>query len=86
MTVALKEALCELLTDWRADLSADWSQVLAGVEPALADVDERLELHPWEPIFPSRRGFILPDEPVGAHIFRAFDDLAPEAVRCVIIG
>ena len=86
MTVALKEALCELLTDWRADLSADWSQVLAGVEPALADVDERLELHPWEPIFPSRRGFILPDEPVGAHIFRAFDDLPPESVRCVVIG
>ncbi|MCY4155368.1 MAG: uracil-DNA glycosylase [Gammaproteobacteria bacterium] len=86
MTVPLREALCELLTDWRADLSADWSQVLAGVEPALVAVDERLALHPWEPIFPSRRGFVLSDEPAGAHIFRAFDDLAPEAVRCVIIG
>ena len=86
MTVSLKAALRELLTDWRADLPDGWSRVLEEVEPAFDDVDEQLELHPWEPIFPSRRGFALPDEPPGAHLFRAFDGLAPEAVRCVVIG
>lgn len=86
MTVPLREAMRELLAGWRADLPEVWSQVLEGVEPAFEDVDEQLELHPWEPIFPSRRGFALPDEPAGAHIFRAFDDLVPESVRCVVIG
>ena len=86
MTVPLKEALRKLLTDWRVDLPDAWSQVLEGVDPAFDDVDEQLELHPWEPIFPSRRHFTLPDEPPGAHLLRAFDGLAPDAVRCVLIG
>ena len=76
----------ELLADWRTDLPEVWSQVLEGVEPAFDDVDEQLELHPWEPIFPSRRDFVLPDEPPDAHLLRAFDGLAPDAVRCVVIG
>ena len=86
MTVPLREALRELLVEWRADLPGVWFQVLEGVEPAFNDVDEQLELHPWEPIFPSRRDFALPDESADAHIFRAFDDLSPDAVRCVVIG
>lgn len=86
MSVSLREAMRELLSDWRADLDDKWLQVLEGAEPAFDDVDGRLQLHPWEPIFPSRRHFTLPREPPGAHLFRAFDDLAPDAVRCVVIG
>lgn len=86
MTVPLKEALRELLLDWRADISREWLEVLDGVEPAFDDVDEQLEIHPWEPIFPSRRHFMLPGEPHNAHIFRAFDEFAPDDVRCVVIG
>ncbi len=49
-------------------------------------VDPELELEPWEPIFPTRRKKCLPGEPAGAHIFRAFDNLPPKNVRCVVLG
>ena len=84
--ISLRAALRELLRNWRADLSPEWQQVLGGAEPAFDNVDESLTLHPWEPIFPSRRHFSLPGEPPGAHLFRAFDDVTPDQVRCVIVG
>lgn len=86
MPIPLKVALRELLRDWRADLSPEWQQVLDGTELAFDKVDGRLELYSWEPIFPSRRNFALPGEPPGAHIFRAFDGLSPDRVRCVVVG
>ena len=84
--MSLKQALEELLVDWRADLSSDWRLILHDTELAFDAVDTRLELHPWEPIFPSRRGFTLPGEPPGTHLLRAFDGLPPDAVRCVVVG
>jgi len=86
MTIPLKDALQELLQDWRDDLSPPWRRLVAGVELGFEEVDADLELHPWEPIFPSRRHFVLPGEPSGAHMFRAFDQMHPEAVRCVVLG
>ncbi len=86
MAISLRSALRELLLDWHTDLPGEWQKVLSGAEPAFHDVGGELELYPWEPIFPSRRGFTLPGEPPGAHIFQAFDDLAPGKVRCVVIG
>lgn len=86
LQISLRAALQELLRDWRADLSPEWQQVMDGADPAFDNVDESLTLHPWEPIFPSRRHFTLPGEPPGAHLFRAFDDLTPDRVRCVIVG
>ena len=86
VTVRLRDALREALTGWESDLSPDWRSVIDGVELGFDAVDEALELHPWEPIFPSRRHFELPGEPDGAHIFRAFDGLQPESVRCVVVG
>ena len=86
MTTSLKAALCEVLQDWQSDLGPDWRSVIDGVELAFDAVDAGLELHPWEPIFPSRRQYALPGEPDGAHMFRAFDDLSPQAVRCVVVG
>ncbi len=86
MSIPLKVALCELLCDWRADLSPEWQQALDGAELAFDQVDERLELHSWEPIFPTRKGFVLPGEPPDAHMFRAFDGLSPDRVRCVVVG
>ena len=86
MAIPLKVALRELLRDWRADLSPEWQQVLDDTELAFDKVDEQLELYSWEPIFPSRRDFVLPGEPPHAHIFRAFDGLSPDQVRCVVVG
>ncbi len=82
----LRQALQQLLADWQADLPADWRRILRHTELALDAVDNKLELHPWEPIFPSRRDFSLPGEPPGAHLLRAFDGLPPDAVRCVVVG
>lgn len=86
LQIPLREALQALLRDWRADLSAEWQQVMDGADPAFDKVDGSLTLYPWEPVFPSRRHFTLPDEPPSAHLFRAFDDLSPDQVRCVIVG
>ena len=86
MAMPLREALREMLSGWQADLAPEWRKVLDGVQLAFDAVDERLELHPWEPIFPARRHFPLPGAPAGAHLFRAFDSLQPDAVRCVLVG
>lgn len=86
MTVSLKQALEEFLGDWQGDLPPDWRLILRDTELAFDAVGSELELHPWEPIFPSRRGFVLPGEPSGAHLLRAFDDLPPDAVGCVVVG
>lgn len=84
--VSLRVALRELLQDWRADLSPEWQQALDGAELAFDQVDESLTLHPWEPIYPTRRHSSLSGEPPGAHLFRAFDDITPDQIRCVIVG
>ena len=85
-TTALKAALREMLSDWRKDLSPEWHNLLNGVELGFDDMDPELTLHPWEPIFPARRRSPLPGAPQGAHMFRAFDDLRPDAVRCLVVG
>ena len=86
MATSLREALRETLSGWQADLAPEWRKVLDGVQLAFDAVDARLELHPWEPIFPSRRHFPLPGAPAGAHLLRAFDSLKPDDVRCVLVG
>ena len=86
MTVRLRDALHEALVDWQSDFAPAWRSVIDGVELAFDAIDETLELHPWEPIFPSRRHFSLPGAPDGAHMFRAFDGLRPHGVRCVVVG
>ena len=86
MATSLQSALREALSNWQSDLSPDWQHVIDGVNLAFDAVDIALELHPWEPIFPSRRHFALPGEPDGAHIFRAFDNLSPDSVRCIVVG
>ena len=86
MATSLREALRETLSGWQTDLAPEWRKVLDGVQLAFDAVDARLELHPWEPIFPSRRHFPLPGAPAGAHLLRAFDSLKPDDVRCVLVG
>ena len=75
-----------MLEGWQGDVDPLWRDVLGNVDLAFDDVDSALELEPWEPIFPARRGRTFPGAPAGAHMLRAFDDLLPEDVRCVILG
>ncbi|MDE0387784.1 MAG: hypothetical protein OXI75_03700 [Rhodospirillales bacterium] len=82
----LRSALRETLEGWQEDIASPWRDVIPDVALGFEQVDATLELEPWEPIFPARRGRTLPGAPAGAHMLRAFDGLAPADVRCVILG
>ena len=86
MTMRLRAALRETLDGWQEDIASPWRDVITDVALGFEQVDATLELEPWEPIFPARRGRTLPGAPPGAHMLRAFDGIAPESVRCVIVG
>jgi uracil-DNA glycosylase len=86
MPVSLKCALQEILAGWPEDLPAEWRDLCGDVQLGFEDVDPSLELEFWEPVFPARRGKTFPGMPAGAHMLRAFDGIAPERVRCVILG
>jgi len=82
----LHDALGAFLADWRADLPQPWHTALAEVSPDLDAVAPHLALQPGERIYPLRRGHGDPGAPAGSHVFRAFDGLAPDAVRVVLLG
>lgn len=82
----LRAALREMLEGWHEDIHPPWRDVIGDVSLAFEDVAPTLALEPWEPIFPVRRGRSFPGAPAGAHMLRAFDGIAPEDVRCVILG
>jgi uracil-DNA glycosylase len=86
MPQALSDAMAEILAGWQDDLPTAWRPVLGGTALGFAGIDPALMLEPWEPVFPVRRGRIFPGAPKGAHMFRAFDGIAPERVRCVVLG
>ena len=82
----LRAALRETLEGWHEDIDPCWRSLVHDVALAFDAVDAALELEPWEPIFPARRSRSLPGAPAGAHMLRAFGGIAPEDVRCVILG
>ena len=86
MAVQLRAALRETLDGWQADVAPAWRGVIDDLELAFGDVEPALEIESWEPIFPARRGAVFPGAPAGAHMLRAFDRIAPQHVRCVILG
>ena len=86
MAMQLRAALRETLEGWQEDVDPHWHDAVGDADLAFYDVDPKLELEPWEPIFPARRGRTFPGAPAGAHMLRAFDGIAPADVRCVILG
>lgn len=86
MAQALNQAMREVLAGWRDDLDAAWRGLLEGTEPGFERMDPALLLEAWEPVFPPRRGRVYPGAPKGAHMLRAFDGIAPQDVRVVILG
>ena len=84
--IALRDAMQELLQDWRDDIDPAWRSSVDPVRLGYGDISSDLMLEPWEPIFPARRGRNFPGQPDGAHIFRAFDGIEPSEVRCVLLG
>ena len=86
MTMQLRAALRETLKGWQENIHSPWRDIVGDVSLAFENVDSKLDLEPWEPIFPARRGRNFPGAPAGTHMLRAFDGVAPAAVRCVILG
>jgi uracil-DNA glycosylase len=86
MPMRLREAMAETLAGWEDDLPDAWRAALGPIGDDFDRVDPELEIEAWEPIFPGRRGKHFPGQPKGAHALRAFDSIAPEGVRCMILG
>lgn len=82
----LHEAMRDALDGWSSDLAAPWRAFFAGAEPDFDAIGQALNFDSAQPVIPSRKGAPLVGAPVGAHIFRAFDGVAPAAVRVVIVG
>lgn len=86
MPVSLEIAMREILAGWPEDLAPEWRAIGGAVALGFEAIDPALQLEYWEPVFPVRRGRVFPGMPAGAHMLRAFDGVAPERVRCVILG
>src|SRR5258707_6951999 len=86
MIAALGPTMREILAGWQGDLDPAWQPVIDGSEVGYDAIDPALMLEAWEPVFPARRGRGFPGAPEHAHIFRAFDGIAPDAVRVVVLG
>jgi len=84
--MSLRDALTAFAEGWEDDLSASWRKALAGVQPDPLAVLDTLTFSPAQPIYPTRRGVVLAGARADAHVFRAFDGVAPSKVRCVLIG
>ncbi len=84
--IPLRLALEETLRGWREDINPAWRGLADDVRLDFDGVAGDLMIEPWEPMFPTRRNRSMPGEPPGAHIFRAFDGIVPEDVRCVLLG
>jgi len=82
----LREALRQFLFDWQDDLSPGWQGVLSGVEPDFEAVDQSLTFDDEHPIFPGRKGHLLPSAPANSHVFHALDGIHPSEVCAVVIG
>lgn len=86
MRRTLRETMAAVLEGWQGDLPPAWRALAGDVALDIAGIDPALELEAWEPVFPVRRGRRFPGQPAGAHMLRAFDGPAPEAVRVVVLG
>lgn len=82
----LRDALNDFTQGWRNDLSPPWRRVLENVSPNPLGVSSTLTFSATEPIYPTRRNVVLAGQRADAHVFRAFDDIDPSQVRCVLIG
>lgn len=86
MSTSLRQALSEMLRNWKDDLSAGWRSVLNNVSIDTENVQASLRHQFWEPIFPVRKGNRFPGARSDSHIFRGFDGLEPEDVKVVVLG
>jgi len=81
MPVQLRSAMIETLAGWHGDIAPAWRVALGAVSLDFDAIDPMLELEPWEPIFPARRGNPFPGEPKGPRPRPAFKRIVPGVGR-----
>ncbi len=86
MAEPLNQFMCRWLEGWRSDLPSAWRPLFDGFELPFDAIDSTLGIDDGELVYPGRRNHALPGAPRGAHLFRAFDGIAPAGVRCVLLG
>ncbi len=86
MAVPLRQFMRRWLDGWQSDLPSVWRGEFDGFELPTDAIDPGLGLEDGELVYPGRRNQALPGAPDGAHLFRAFDGIAPNQVRCVLLG
>jgi len=86
MPQKLSDAMREVLGGWHYDLPQSWQSVLKQVALDFVGMDDGLQIAPWEPIFPARKGKLSPGAPESAHALRAFDVVRPAALTCSSLG
>lgn len=86
MHARFRQVMEEVLAGWQSDLPPSWHKIARGVTLGFAATDPALDIEPWEPVFPARRGRVFPGAVMGAHMFRAFEEIDPPQVRCVLVG
>ncbi|HXD30410.1 MAG TPA: hypothetical protein VN643_04820 [Pyrinomonadaceae bacterium] len=79
----LESRLRAELENWRKRLPEAWRSRFENVELNFAAVDAGTMLAENEHIWPQETN---PGGPVGAHVFKALQDLRPEEIRVVIFG
>ena len=86
MPMSLECALHEMMDGWRDDLCQEWHPFVENVEPDYDADGGECEIDGPQRIFPGRLQTPPDGAPQGSHMFRAFDDLPPGAVKVVLIG
>lgn len=86
MAEPLNQFMHRWLDGWRSDLPFAWRSLFTGFDLPISAIDPSLHIEDGELIYPGRRNQALPGAPEGAHLFHAFDGIAPTEVRCVLLG
>lgn len=87
--VALQALMRERFAAWREDLpqQSGWPVLFQECPaPAFDRIPADLEIADDALVWPGRRGELQAGAPDGAHVCRAFDGIAPEDVRVVVLG
>ena len=85
----IQNEMRRVMRNWQEDLSPEWRCVLCRNGTANPKFDAEghdREFTDQNPIFPGRRDSSMNGAPQNSHMFRAFDNLPPSAVKAVLIG
>jgi len=86
MPQKLSDAMREVLGGWHYDLPQSWQSVLKQVALDFVGMDDGLQIAPWEPIFPARKGKLSPGAPRARMRCVPLMSFALRPLRAVLLG